>query len=448
MRKIEIYEDPHRKVTLRQYRHDSEKPEFTLKDEQVLEYLQKTSSIDIENIEIKESSSRKSLRITTGSCVIDLIDLKKLDSHEVHLHPLFRKIDKELTDKKIRELKSASSRKEPPKTSRTNKYSNCLMKIGVGLTTLVLGAGLIATALPTEAVSQDIDNGTVIIATDDSYVAPNIEDGLNEITDNTISLDEVENVINNDTEIEQTEFSGENSQLKEEQTLIQNLETDNTPVNNIDAVEFNYEDNYDSDKAVTTRAKYGYMISLYAERYGLDPNLMIAIATQERGEHSTTMDSGGATGIMQIQNDVWLGEKIQAYNYETGKYDSFVVDINKIQNLETNIQIGCMYFQNCLNYMNYNIPAAIQCYNMGSGNMDMILNAYANDAGMTKDDVLKTQVDNNWMDYRYLTNGVGDANYVENVVRWLGTDKTVSVLNGNSNAVDLKISSNASIKTF
>ncbi|MBQ7136745.1 MAG: transglycosylase SLT domain-containing protein [Bacilli bacterium] len=437
MRKIEIYEDPNGKITLRQYRHDSEKPEITLKGEQVLEYLQKISSSTIEDIEIRESSSRKSLRVSTGDHVIDLIDLKKLDSHEEHLRPLFRKVDKELTDKKIRELKSGRAKKTPPKTTRKNKYNNCLMKIGVGLTTLAIGVGLVAT-LPTEATSLDIDNNSSISVFDDSYVEPVMEeDNLVDIT-----LDKVEQMGDVMPPSEDVPIVQESKPSYEVEFI------DNNQVNSTETVEFSYEDNYNSDKAITTRAKYGYMISLYANKYGVDPDLMIAIATQEKGEHSAVMDPGGATGIMQIQNEVWLGKKIQAYNYETGKYDSFIVDNNKIQNLETNIQMGCMYFQNCLNYMNYNIPAAIQCYNMGSGNMDMILNAYANDMGTTRENVLSAQTDNNWMNYRYLTNGVGDANYVENVVQWLGTNKTVSVLNRNNNSVDLKISNNEAIKTF
>lgn len=34
--------------------------------------------------------------------------------------------------------------------------------------------------------------------------------------------------------------------------------------------------------------------------YGVDPALVLAVATQERGIHSSVTDTGGATGLMQI----------------------------------------------------------------------------------------------------------------------------------------------------
>jgi serine/threonine protein kinase len=64
--------------------------------------------------------------------------------------------------------------------------------------------------------------------------------------------------------------------------------------------------------------------------------------------------------------------------------------------------LGCMIFQNCMGYMKYNTIAAIQCYNMGYGNMMKILSAYATDNNKTIDEVLLDTTDLGWLQYRHL----------------------------------------------
>ena len=88
-----------------------------------------------------------------------------------------------------------------------------------------------------------------------------------------------------------------------------------------DDVEYIFIDYYDrsvNDKAQKTRELYGNIIEKYANMYGLDPSLVLALATQERGVHSSVMDRGGATGLMQIQNSIWVGKSVTAYNFEKG----------------------------------------------------------------------------------------------------------------------------------
>ena len=92
---------------------------------------------------------------------------------------------------------------------------------------------------------------------------------------------------------------------------------------------------------------------------------------------------------------------------------------NMIKDVGYNIRIGCMYLQNCMKYMNYNVIAAVQCYNMGFGNMSKILNAYSKEINKSVDEILADKNDTGWMKYRNHIN-VGDRNYVENVFSWLG----------------------------
>jgi len=177
--------------------------------------------------------------------------------------------------------------------------------------------------------------------------------------------------ISNDINNEEDNFEIYNNSINEviNETLMEEKKEE-------PAITINYEDRSDEDKVRITNAYYSNLISQYAFRYGLDPSLVLAIATQERGIHSNEKDRGGATGLMQIQNAIWENENITAYNFETNSYETLKITKDNIGQLHANIQIGCMYLQNCMKYMNYNIVAAVQCYNMGKGNMDSILKAY------------------------------------------------------------------------
>ena len=199
-----------------------------------------------------------------------------------------------------------------------------------------------------------------------------------------------------------------------------------------------YDDRSDTEKANTTKENYGELINKYALMYGLDPKLVTAIATQERGVHSPTMDPGGATGLMQIQNSVWLDEEISAYNFETESIERFTVTSSLIKDVETNIKIGCMILQNNLKYMKYNIIAAIQSYNMGYGNMKKILTEYSNETGKEIEDILSDTNDVGWLNNRDLIK-VGDGHYVEHVLSWIGADVDLSVKNQDGKTIKVSV---------
>ena len=195
-----------------------------------------------------------------------------------------------------------------------------------------------------------------------------------------------------------------------------------------DVISLNYQDKSNTQKAKITSSYYGEKIKKYAEIYGLDAELMIAIATQERGIHGEKMDAGGATGLMQIQNSVWRNQSLTAYNYQTKKYETIKVSESELSNIDYNIKVGCMIFQNTLKYMDYNVVAAVQCYNMGYGNMKKILNAYSNQTGKSISKILSDKTDTGWLKYRSLINQ-GDRKYVEHVFSWMLQDDEINILN-------------------
>ena len=417
MKKIEVYEDPNGRISLRQYSSDGNRCELVIKDEDVYHYLSRISTDSIEEVRfLRNTEGVESVGIITDKHKIKLADVRKLEKHEAFLAPLLTKVERKIEQDSIKNVKK--NRTMPPKVTRKNKHSNSKIKIaGVVLAGIILAGGISQYA-SLSSKGENLDN--------------TISTVVSEVTD--VDLDE-ESLSDYTKLYPETIEEGVTLEVSDNTSYIEPL-----------GVEFSYEDRSNTPKADYVINEYGHLLTKYATMYGVDPNLMIAIATQERGTHSSIMDDGGATGIMQMQNAVWLGKEISAYNVETGQRDTYTVDSDMIENLETNIKMGCMYFQNCLDYMNYNIPAAIQCYNMGINNMRGILDAYANEQGMTRSDVLSNPLDTGWMNYRYLSDG-GDENYLENVVSWLGNDMNISVFNRNDdNNVMLTITNSDSVK--
>jgi hypothetical protein len=150
------------------------------------------------------------------------------------------------------------------------------------------------------------------------------------------------------------------------------------------------------------------------------------------------MDPGGATGLMQIQNSVWVGNDVSAYNFETGKVETLRVTEDRIQDVSYNIRIGCMILQNTMEYMKYNTLAGIQCYNMGYGNMMKILNACSKDTGRSVDEILKDVNNTNWMNYRKIIT-VGEKEYVERVLSWMGEDVNIKILKRDGSPVSINV---------
>src|SRR5574344_545449 len=81
-------------------------------------------------------------------------------------------------------------------------------------------------------------------------------------------------------------------------SISSNMLTSNTDQKNID---ISYKDSTSSNKLVNTKENYEDEIKIYAQKYGFDKSLIIAMFTQERGTHSSQIDAGGGLGGMQIQ---------------------------------------------------------------------------------------------------------------------------------------------------
>lgn len=206
-------------------------------------------------------------------------------------------------------------------------------------------------------------------------------------------------------------------------TMVDSDVVQETPQENITSfstVELDYERLYDTEKAENCKAMYYDLIKEKAADFGLDAKMMLGIGTQERGEHSRTIDEGGGVGLMQLQYNVWAGEQISAYklNRSTNEFEKVTLTVTDemMRDLESNVELACMVMQNCLDYTAYNIPMAIQMYNQGYGSIHEALVAYCSDTDQERIDVCHNQSDLGWIPY--CANYNGDPDYLRNVLKW------------------------------
>ena len=189
----------------------------------------------------------------------------------------------------------------------------------------------------------------------------------------------------------------------------------------IDAVFMIEADNLtDTEKYYVANAYYSDAIEKYANMYGIDPKLALAIGTHERGLHSSAVDEGGAIGLFQIQvrgSWNWDGKTITAYNFDTNEYETVTITEEKVSDVFENIKVGCMMLQNLLTKYNYNIALAVTAYNYGDNYLEKVLQKCSECTGFTIEQLCDL---NNleWLSYRDIISS-GDPLYLENVCKYI-----------------------------
>lgn len=192
-------------------------------------------------------------------------------------------------------------------------------------------------------------------------------------------------------------------------------------------IDLEFEDRTDSEKYRITKAYYENFIAQIANEYGVDPGVMLAIATQESGVHNVEQ-RGPAIGLMQIERAVWNNQSITAYNYAKNSYETLNINEQKLKDLEFNVRVACMHFQKCLKDSNYNLSAAIQMYNYGYGNVEKTFKLYYGDNIEMKS--LLDNTNNEWLAYRdYIS--VGDNRYLEHILSYVENIDDIKCKNNN-----------------
>lgn len=197
------------------------------------------------------------------------------------------------------------------------------------------------------------------------------------------------------------------------------------------------------------------IIEKYSNQYGVDPQVMLAIAFKESSlEHEACSPDGTrynncAIGMMQLEKK-YDGKDITAYNYETNQYDTIKYTLDNVKDYDTNVKIACMMFQTSLEKYKGNIYMAIQSHNYGEYMMNIIISETANDKKINVDVLMENPFDVDWTNYleeihsnpkKYLDNWnyetYGDPNYLKTVIS-LCTDNNVDyIYDGDSYSFDL-----------
>ena len=201
-------------------------------------------------------------------------------------------------------------------------------------------------------------------------------------------------------------------------------------------VELEYGKNKNSEEVAYVKENFGDKIKKYADMYGLDEDLILAIATLNK-DHSEEINDQGNIGIMGIQFDSWYGQTLKAYNFDDNQEEVFTFD-DKIKELEGNIQAGCVIFQNELKKYNYNILVGIQSYQYGGYYMKQVLSYYAQDSNKTYEQVLNSN-DINWMKYRLNFIQNGDSEYIEHVLSYYTGNGIIEIKKNNEESIKINI---------
>lgn len=364
---------------------ESNEKRFNLKERKAIESLQLLDTIPFDKIQV----FKHSIRLYKENSEIHLRDLdlfveNKLDQY---IPTLYQKIEMALREYR---------RKEAKKKSKKNKENKNLFKV-------TMSAALMATLLSSISLKTDSEE-------------------LSEpLTIETISLTQEDTV--NETNLEAENMIKENS-ASEEPNLAEVINLDSTQ-NQGNIVYLNYRKTDDVVKKEHTFKAYAELAGWCGEKWGISPNLILMDMTQE--------SAGKEENLMQIEWEQWVGKPIRAYNFRDSKYETFLLTNNPteeekakytcitqedLKNPKTNMSIGCVLLRKSAEYMNYHIMAALQCYNLGFGNMDKIFAKIQDETGQTKEEILSDQTNLSFYEYTSIL-GQGDPNYLSNVFQFI-----------------------------
>lgn len=244
------------------------------------------------------------------------------------------------------------------------------------------------------------------------------EDKVEENNIDNVSEDNTDNDLKDLDEIDKVnEIDEDNDSLD----MVLPLPSSNLGEDNYDEVlQVSADDWIDTEKYYISKAYYLDAISKYSKMYGLDPNLVLAIGTHESGMHSEDVNSGGAIGLFQIQvrgNWNWSGRTIEAYNFETGEYENYLITEEGVSDIFENIKVGCMMIQDLLIKYDYNIAMAITAYNYGENYLGKVIDKCSEDTGISPSK-LKDLNNLEWLNYRNIIAN-GDPLYLENVCKYI-----------------------------
>ena len=241
---------------------------------------------------------------------------------------------------------------------------------------------------------------------------------------------EVENESIKDDEINYVYLDNNVDENTVESRPIYDSTIEQSPVSNVDCYDLCYEDRTDKEALKNVMDSYYNLIDNISNEYGIDPQIMCAIAAQESsGIHNVNI-GGPAMGLMQIELSVWNGNSITAFNHKTNSLETLNITTEKLKDVEFNIRAGCMIFQDCIKQSNYNLELAIQMYNYGPGNINRAIKmCYGDDYTYKK---LLENYDDGWLNYRENIQA-GDSEYLEHIISYVMNPESMYIIDKDNN---------------
>lgn len=214
-----------------------------------------------------------------------------------------------------------------------------------------------------------------------------------------------------------------------------------------------YVDKFGSFDAEYAYNEYYELIKECSKKWGISPNLILGILTQE--------SHGLETNLTQIVFKSWNGERIKAYNFNENKWEHFVITDNPnaykdeditcitrkdLTDPKKNINTCCLIFRDYFEKMDYHIAATIMSYNIGFRKMYKMLDITAQNTGVSVEDILNDQTNVSFMDYNYIVE-FADKDYLPHVLQFVGNPNfTIKIADENGNITEKSVCLESSIK--
>jgi len=208
------------------------------------------------------------------------------------------------------------------------------------------------------------DSNNVEIEHDSFSIDNNFTAGISKVFASNPDLSSLNITFDSDTNIDDNNIGNYQSSANG-----QKYNHNNTGTNDIELFSFEYDDRSKSEYVSKAKSNME-TLNKYGNRYGIDPNLLVAIfAAESNGTHVDYSQNGCAIGAFQIEN-IWDGQPLSAYNFETKEMENINVNYEKLKDFDYNAMIGTMILQYNMRYFDYNIPQALLAYNMGTSRVD------------------------------------------------------------------------------
>lgn len=107
---------------------------------------------------------------------------------------------------------------------------------------------------------------------------------------------------------------------------------------------------------------YTNLANIYGGRFGIDPNVILAVMAENNLEHTYEVNSRGRIGIMNVPYER-VSSSLSYYDYVDGIFLNRGFSLDELTDMGTNIEAWCALFQNYLYGNNYNIMVSLELMN-------------------------------------------------------------------------------------